>query len=117
MTTKVAPFKHKWAFALLWTNVAVVLVELIVFVGNPTRPMRDLLQSLAFTFVYANLTSFLAVVILGWLWTKPRLARCRRGRLRFRASWCSPLAAACWRNCSWRQPASRIGSVSGSTTI
>jgi len=70
MTTKVAPFKHKWAFALLWTNVAVVLVELIVFVGNPTRPMRDLLQSLAFTFVYANLTSFLAVVILGWLMDK-----------------------------------------------
>ena len=67
MTTKAAPFKHKWLFALLWTNVAVALVDLIVFVGNPTRPTRDLLQSLAFTFVYANLTSILGVLILGWL--------------------------------------------------
>jgi sensor histidine kinase YesM len=67
MTTKVVPFKHKWAFSLLWTNVAVVLVDLIVFAGGPTRTTRELLQSLAFTFVYANLTSILAVLILGWL--------------------------------------------------
>lgn len=70
MTTKVAPFKHKWAFALLWTNAVLVLVDLIVFLSNPTRPTRDLLQSFAFTFVYANLTSILAVLILGWLMEK-----------------------------------------------
>jgi sensor histidine kinase YesM len=70
MTTKVAPFKHKWAFVLLWTNVTVALVELIVFAVNPTRSTRDLLQSLVFTFVYANLTSVLASVILGWLMEK-----------------------------------------------
>ncbi len=67
MSTKVAPFKHKWAFSLLWTNVAVALVDLIVFAGNPARNTRELLQTLAFTFVYANLTSILAVLILGWL--------------------------------------------------
>jgi sensor histidine kinase YesM len=68
MTTKnVAPFKHKWAFALLWTNVAVALTNLIVFATHPNIPFRDLLHSLVFTFVYANLTSILAVVILGWL--------------------------------------------------
>jgi sensor histidine kinase YesM len=67
MTTNLAPFKNKFAFALLWTNVAVVLVDLIVFVGGPARATRELLQSLAFTFVYANLTSILAVLILGWL--------------------------------------------------
>jgi sensor histidine kinase YesM len=67
MTTKVVPFKHKWLFALLWTNAAVALVDLIVFVGGPTRTTRELLQSLAFTFVYANLTSILAVLLLGWL--------------------------------------------------
>jgi two-component system, LytTR family, sensor histidine kinase AlgZ len=70
MTTKVAPFKHKWAFVLLWTNVTVALVELIVYAVNPTRSAHDLLQSLVFTFVYANLTSILAGVILGWLTEK-----------------------------------------------
>ena len=75
MTTKVAPFKHKWAFALLWTNAVLVLVDLIVFVSNPTRSTHDLLQSLAFTFVYANLTSILAVVILGWLMDKAAARR------------------------------------------
>ena len=70
MTTKVAPFKHKWAFALLWTNGVLVLVDLIAYISNPTRPTRDLLQSFVFTFVYANLTSILAVAILGWLMDK-----------------------------------------------
>ena len=67
MTTEAVLFKHKWALSLLWTNVAVALVDLIVFVGGPARPTRDLLQSLAFTFVYANLTSVFALLILGWL--------------------------------------------------
>jgi sensor histidine kinase YesM len=67
MTTNPAPFKHKWLFALLWTNVAVALVDLIVFAGGPARTARELLQSLAFTFVYANLTSIVALLILGWL--------------------------------------------------
>ncbi|MGD1105603.1 MAG: histidine kinase [Terracidiphilus sp.] len=67
MTTNVAPFKHKWAFSLLWTNVAVALVNLIVFATNPALNLRSLLQTLAFTFVYANLTSILAILILGWL--------------------------------------------------
>jgi len=70
MTTKVVPFKHKWLFALLWTNVAVALTDLIVFATNPHRTSRDLLHTLVFTFVYANLTSILAVVILGWLMDK-----------------------------------------------
>ena len=70
MTTKEAPFKHKWAFVLLWTNGAVAVVELIVFAINPTRSTRDLLGSLAFTFLYANLTSILAALILGWLMEK-----------------------------------------------
>jgi len=75
MTTNVAPFKHKFAFALLWTNVAVALVDLIVFVGGPARTTRELVQSLAFTFVYSNLTSILAVLILGWLIEKAALRR------------------------------------------
>jgi len=65
MATNVASFKHKWAFSLLWTNVAVVLTDLIVFAGGPPRTTRELLQTVAFTFVYANLTSILAILILG----------------------------------------------------
>ena len=67
MTTKAAPFKHKWLFVFLWTNAAVALVDLIAFMGGPARTTRDLLQSLAFTFVFANLTSILGALILGWL--------------------------------------------------
>jgi sensor histidine kinase YesM len=75
MMTNPAPFKHKWLFALLWTNVAVALIELIVFAVNPARTTRDLLQSLAFTFVYANLTSILGLLILGWLIEKAALRK------------------------------------------
>jgi len=67
MTTNAAPFKHKSLFVLLWTNAAVAVVDLVVFVVGPARTTRDLLQSLAFTFVYANLTSILGALILGWL--------------------------------------------------
>ena len=67
MTTNAAPFKHKWLFVLLWTNGAVAMVDLIVFVGDPPRTTRELLHNLAFTFVYANLTSILAALLLGWL--------------------------------------------------
>lgn len=66
-TANVAPFKHKWAFALLWTNVAVALVNLIVFATGQTPTVQALLHTLVFTFVYSNLTSILAVLILGWL--------------------------------------------------
>ena len=67
MTTEAVPFQRNWALSLLWTNVAVALVDLIVFVGGPARSARDLLQGLAFTFAFANVTSVLALLILGWL--------------------------------------------------
>ena len=67
MPKDAAPFKHKWAFTLLWTNVAVALTDLIVFAGGPPHTTRELLQSVAFTFVYANLTSVLALLTLGRL--------------------------------------------------
>jgi hypothetical protein len=43
--------------AILWTNVGCGAGGSDRVCGNPTRTTRDLLQSLAFTFVYANLTS------------------------------------------------------------
>jgi sensor histidine kinase YesM len=70
MTTNVAPFKHKWLFVLLWTNVTVAVVDLIVIANGQIRTIDSLLHTLVFTFVYANLTSILAAVILGWLMEK-----------------------------------------------
>ena len=67
MTTEAVPFERRWLFSLLWTNVAVALVDLAVFAGGPARPTRELLQGLTITFIYANLTSVLALWILGWL--------------------------------------------------
>jgi signal transduction histidine kinase len=70
MTTNAVPFKHKWAFVLLWTNVTVALVDLIVIATGQTPTVQSALHTLVFTFVYANLTSILAAVILGWLMEK-----------------------------------------------
>jgi two-component system sensor histidine kinase AlgZ len=67
MTAATAPFKNKWAFSLLWTNAAVALVILVVIATAPVHNARSILQTLAFTFVYANVTSILALFLLGWL--------------------------------------------------
>jgi len=66
-TTKTAPFKHRFAFSLLWTNLAVALVNLIVIASGQVPTLSSLLHTLIFTFVYANLTSILALLTLGWL--------------------------------------------------
>ncbi len=67
MTTEAVPFQRRWLFSLLWTNVAVALVDLVAFAGGPARPTRELVQSLTITFFYSNLTCVLALLILGWL--------------------------------------------------
>ena len=75
MTTGVTPFKHKWAFSLLWTNVAVAVVDLIVITSGQAPTARSMLRILAFTFVYANLTSILGLLVLGWLIEKPAVRK------------------------------------------
>lgn len=65
--TNVAPFKHKFAFSFMWTNLAVALMNMIVIASGQVPTLQSLLHTLVFTFVYANLTSILAFVILGWL--------------------------------------------------
>jgi sensor histidine kinase YesM len=67
MTPNTVPFTNRWAFSLLWTNVAVGLVDLVVIATAPVHTLHSILQTLAFTFVYANLTSILALLVLGWL--------------------------------------------------
>jgi two-component system sensor histidine kinase AlgZ len=67
MTLALSPIKNRWAFSLIWTNVAVGLVDLVVIATAPVHTLHSILQTLAFTFIYANLTSILALLVLGWL--------------------------------------------------
>jgi sensor histidine kinase YesM len=66
-------FRHALKFSLLWTNVAVAVVDLIVFVAGQVTTLHDILRTLAFTVVYANLTSILAVLALRWLIERPKV--------------------------------------------
>jgi len=68
-------FKHAWLFSLLWTNAAVVVVDAVAISVSPAHTVRSIVNTLAFTFVYANLTSTLAVLVLGWLLQWPKVRR------------------------------------------
>ena len=60
-----ASTKSKWVFSLLWINLAVVLVILLVW--NQISSVRELLHTLAYALVYANLTGLLGTWVLGGL--------------------------------------------------
>lgn len=66
-------FRRSLVFSLLWTNLAVAVVDLIILIAAPSLTARDIFHTLAFTLVYANLTSMLAVLVLGWLFQLPKL--------------------------------------------
>jgi sensor histidine kinase YesM len=61
------PIKKNLAFSLAWINLAVAVVVLIQVVGHRIPSGRELLQTLAFSLVYANLTGILGMVVLGGL--------------------------------------------------
>jgi len=65
--SNMASTKSKWVFSLLWINLAVVLVVLILLVGNQISSVRELLHTLAYALVYANLTGLLGTWVLGGL--------------------------------------------------
>jgi sensor histidine kinase YesM len=62
-----APTKGQWAFSLLWINLAVALVVLIQIAGHQISSLRDLLQVLVYSLVYANLTGILGTLVIGGL--------------------------------------------------
>lgn len=66
-SSNMASTKGKWAFSLLWINLAVVLVALVLIVGDQVSSFRDLLHVLAYALVYANLTGLLGTWLLGGL--------------------------------------------------
>lgn len=56
--------KHKWAFSLLWINLAVAVVVLIQIAGSQLSSLRELLHVLGYALVYANLTGVLGVLVM-----------------------------------------------------
>jgi len=73
--TGLGSFKRSWLFSLAWTNIAVVLVDAVAILVGPPSSARSILNTLAFTFVYANLTSTLALLVLVWLLRLPKVRR------------------------------------------
>ena len=59
--------KSKWALALLWINLSVVVVALVQVATNQITSARELFRLLAYALIYANLTGLLATWILGGL--------------------------------------------------
>jgi sensor histidine kinase YesM len=59
--------KNKWLFSLAWINAAVGIVVLIQFAGGQLASAHDLLQTLAYSLVYANLTGILGLLVMGGL--------------------------------------------------
>lgn len=61
------PIKKNLAFSLAWINLAVAVVVLIQIAGNRIPSGRELLHTLAFSLVYANLTGILGFLVIGGL--------------------------------------------------
>jgi LytS/YehU family sensor histidine kinase len=57
--------KREWAFSLLWINLAVALVVLVQIASNRISNARELLFTLAYALIYANLTGVLGVLLMG----------------------------------------------------
>ncbi len=59
--------KQNWAFSLFWINLAVAVVFLILLITHQIASVRDLMHSLAFSLIYANLTGVLGMLMIGSL--------------------------------------------------
>ena len=68
-------FKPGWGISLAWTNVAIVVIDVIAIALDPARTLHSMVQMLAFTFVFANVVSVLAMLAMGWLITRPKISR------------------------------------------
>jgi sensor histidine kinase YesM len=59
--------KGNWLFSLLWINVAVAIVVLIQVVLNQITSARQILYTLGYSLLFANLTGVLATLVIGKL--------------------------------------------------
>jgi len=59
-----APTKNNWLFALLWVNAAVAVVFVIQWTANPHWRLSDVLHSLLYSLVIANVTGVLGMLLM-----------------------------------------------------
>ena len=55
---------NKWAFALLWINLAVAIVILIENAAGQFASPKDLVRTATYALVYANLTGLFGTLVL-----------------------------------------------------
>jgi sensor histidine kinase YesM len=81
MYLRVSSAKSRWGFVLIVTNLAVLMVMVVLVAGGQVRTTRDILNTVAYCLIFANLTSAVAMVVLGR--ALERLARQRRPLMPF----------------------------------
>jgi len=65
MRLRVTSAKSRWAFALIVTNLAVLLVLFVLVASGQFGSTRDLLNTLAYSLVFSNITSILGMLAIG----------------------------------------------------
>src|SRR6266700_5643955 len=56
---------YKWAFSFFWINLAVAVMALIMLATHQISSVRGLMNMLAYSLVYANLTGLLGILAIG----------------------------------------------------
>jgi len=67
--------RYKWGFSLAVTNLAVLVVLLVLVAAGQIRTGRDFLDGIAYSLIFANVTAVLGTLLIGTLLEK--LARRR----------------------------------------
>lgn len=65
MRLRVTSAKSRWAFALIVTNLAVLLVLFVLVASGQFHSTRDFLNTLAYSLLFSNLTSILGMLAIG----------------------------------------------------
>jgi len=65
MKTRFGSTRYNWAFTLIVTNLAVLLVLFVLVTAGQIRTGHDFLHGLAYALVFSNVTSLLAMLVLG----------------------------------------------------
>lgn len=81
MPLRLSSVRHRWAFTLIVTNIALGVVLLVLVSAGDVRTLRDFLRVFAFTVPFANLTSILAMLFVNTV--AERLARRRHSVVPF----------------------------------
>jgi two-component system, LytTR family, sensor histidine kinase AlgZ len=64
MKTSISSARYRWGFTLVVTNLAVLMVLLVLLNAGELRTARDFLQTLAYTLIFSNLTAALGMVVI-----------------------------------------------------